>query len=271
MGDCPRPDESGPGFVCFPAGEVCCSWPRLEIFDDINLAVSGFYCQDFNADSVCGDDGSFGGIVEPGERFCMSITLDGGIWNSNYDVYVFIDGPLSGLFSSACGPTIIQGTHGFVFHDGGSGGCPPDCPSECPPDCLPPGCPPSCGGPTIQFDPPGSTILAVSSTGSTLVGCAGLVQVTFTSGASAPLPGVRAGSTPCTATSPPCEPYTGQPGVASCVANPAGCCTPLFAPTTSGGGQALCVRSSAVRVDLNNDGFWDVVVPTATLTDPPCP
>lgn len=130
---------------------------------------------------------------------------------------------------------------------------------------FPPG--PS-GVPRVELEE-GSTILPVSLNGlaSQQVGCFGLVQVGVAS-ASLPVVGVRLLSDPCTVSNPPCEIY--RSAGLTCVANPAACCFPIFAFVPSAPNDVACVRSALLKVDVNGDGFWDVVLPVATVTAPPC-
>jgi len=263
---CPNAGEPGHGYVCFRAGELPGGDLAFSIVDDVQPIVSGVFCQDFNADSVCGDDGSVGGVVEPQQRFCIEGTVASGDWDPFYDAYVLLDGPVSGRPASSACATWAFGTHGFVVHW-------PDCSPSCPPPTSSPlptvTTPPS---PVVQVDPPGATILSVPSGGSgAQVACFGVVQLNLTNGASLPVAGIRSGSAPCwpkTGGTPPCDLYTGKPGVASCWVNPAACCTTVFEFST--GTAIACVKSTFMRIDVQNDGFWDVVLPAAVVTGPPC-
>ena len=126
--------------------------------------------------------------------------------------------------------------------------------------------------PGVEVSAPGDTIAAVPlvTVGQgPIAACMGTVQVTFTNGASVPLPGVRLGSASCSLSNPPCEAYATLPGVTSCGANPLACCTPLYEATV-GTTDFLCVKETFIRIDINDDGIWDLIVPAATVTSPPC-
>lgn len=103
-----------------------------------------------------------------------------------------------------------------------------------------------------------------SGTGS-VVACAGVVQVTFTTGTSLALPAVEPSAGPCTDAQPPCDAYLLlAPAVVSCEANPSLCCTPLYLANTATS-LTLCLFEAKILLDLNHDGYWDVVQPARTL------
>jgi hypothetical protein len=117
-------DETGDGpsfgMACFSSAEVT---PNADgestftIHDDVVETVGALYCQDLNADSICGDDGTLGGVVEPALLFCTEMTITSGSdWDPTALIIIFLDGPISGspLFTS-CG-TASMATHGYVHH-----------------------------------------------------------------------------------------------------------------------------------------------------------
>jgi hypothetical protein len=93
----------------------------VTITDDLISPAGGLYCQDLNADTVCGDDGTIGGVVEPALLFCGSAQFGGTTttaWDQNFEVVIFVDGPIFGspAFSTCGVGTDSMGTHGFVNH-----------------------------------------------------------------------------------------------------------------------------------------------------------
>lgn len=111
-----------PGFVCFPSGHIqpdAGLTASVIIRDELMGAVSGYYCQDLNGDSICGGGGEFD------ERFCAALTLfhvDAGTpevnWNPSFAVRVYVDGPLAGSpLLSPCGSQASVGVIGTVEHD----------------------------------------------------------------------------------------------------------------------------------------------------------
>jgi len=113
-GSCP-----GIGGVMYAAGELlpdAAGETAFSIADDVTTNVGVYYCQDFNDDSLCGDDGTVSGTVESSGYFCGSGTLnDGSVsqnpnWNAAYGVTFFVFGPLN-AFKYQCDP----GIHGFIL------------------------------------------------------------------------------------------------------------------------------------------------------------
>jgi hypothetical protein len=104
----------------------------LTIADDAISPASGVYCQDPNANQICGEapvppDGAI--RLEPRARFCGSVILDSPVdmtaradwstsnWDPAFDVLVFVDAVGNGnpATNSPCG-TVSFTTHGFVNH-----------------------------------------------------------------------------------------------------------------------------------------------------------
>jgi len=117
-GSCP-----GIGGGGYAAGELvpdAAGEAALSIADDLSPAVGAFYCQDFNDDSLCGDDGTVSGTVESAQSFCIDLTLDDGSvsglgnWNTLYGVVIFVDGPILGLPTFSECAALAPGTHGFI-------------------------------------------------------------------------------------------------------------------------------------------------------------
>jgi hypothetical protein len=114
------PDGDGPiggsGGVCWAGGHILpdsLGQATVSLTDDLVSPVGGVYCQDLDANVLCGDEAA----GEPWAEFCGAITITDGVdWVSAGDVTVFINGPILGSpVLSTCG-TVSVGTHGFANH-----------------------------------------------------------------------------------------------------------------------------------------------------------
>lgn len=103
----------------------------LTISDDAISPVSAVYCQDFNANAICGEGNvpPDGNRIEPRTTFCGSVILDSPVdptprpewvtsnWDTEQIILVFISSPGTGNAAvSPCGTLYSGGTHGFVSH-----------------------------------------------------------------------------------------------------------------------------------------------------------
>lgn len=135
------------GGVCLAAGHLSdepVPIQTLTIRDEAVSPVSGFYCQDFDNDAICGEQ-DFAPVVEPGaaqdeglwleargqsaclstlcdidesrSHFCGSVAVEVDVnWDPAYDVFVLIDGPVFGNpLTSPCGQH-SAGVVGSVGH-----------------------------------------------------------------------------------------------------------------------------------------------------------
>jgi len=112
--------SAGIGIICYRAGHIEPGFAgdmTIQIHDDLNTAVGALYCQDANSDAICGND------AEPFHRFCGEETFyvpgSGGsleIWDPFLDVWVYLDGAVSGLPVGSPCATISVAFTGFVQH-----------------------------------------------------------------------------------------------------------------------------------------------------------
>lgn len=114
---CDSADEGRPGVggVCIRAGHVLPDsdgMAQLEVVDTSLLPVSAVYCQDPDANDVCGERD------EPFERFCGEEPLTVGVnWDPELDIWVLADGPVTGnALLSVCHTLVSMGTAGSVYH-----------------------------------------------------------------------------------------------------------------------------------------------------------
>lgn len=127
----PTPD--GQGGVCFASGHIPAVVPpnsppgtrgtaHVSVLDEFVSPTSGFYCQDYNGDALCGDPAA----GEPGILFCGTVTLvdstqgtiGTGNWKPTTDTIIFIDGVLFGsnVFANGCNLQGTLGVKGIVDH-----------------------------------------------------------------------------------------------------------------------------------------------------------
>jgi hypothetical protein len=104
------------GGVCWDGGHIvpdAAGQATLSLTDDLFSPVSGYYCQDVNADTTCGDSAA----GEPSAIFCGALTVtDGSDWSSGGLTMLFADGAVFGNpVLSACG-TLSASVHGFGNH-----------------------------------------------------------------------------------------------------------------------------------------------------------
>lgn len=108
------------GIVCYRGGHITPNangQATISITDSITSPLSGFVCQDLDADDLCGE----GGQLELSVQFCGSATITdvahGDVWVPQAPLLIFIDGPLFGnLLASSCGTTYSGGFAGTVDH-----------------------------------------------------------------------------------------------------------------------------------------------------------
>lgn len=129
-------------------------------------------------------------------------------------------------------------------------------------------------GSLVVIEAAGAEVLAVTSAAasptSTIAACAGTVNVQLATGTTLPLPGVRVGPQACDLSNPPCDAYTGKPGVVSCIGNPIGCCRAFYEHQTATP-EIACLRSSVVHLDANLDGIPEFEQDIVVLDAAPCP
>lgn len=102
-------DGTGVGGACIPPGHIVPGPDGTVTFtidDDVNPLVSGFVCQDVNADAICGDEG------EAAAPICGSATV---ALEPGFEVFVFVDGPIAGSLNT-CGALFSGGVKGTVDH-----------------------------------------------------------------------------------------------------------------------------------------------------------
>lgn len=98
-----------PYHIVYGAGHFTGSPTLISIMDDVNSPVGGFYCQDWDADAICGGSG------EPGILFCGSVEVTTGVdYDPLFDAHIFVDSALT-LFP-VCGLLLGGGTSGSVDH-----------------------------------------------------------------------------------------------------------------------------------------------------------
>lgn len=136
--ECAPDGVGGPGTPSFGGVRFCAGHispdltgqATVSIADDVVNPSSAVYCQDLNANSLCGEQDVISGLrVEPRLHFCAAFTLstpidltpraswDTNNWDPASDVLVFNDSPGTGNpTNSPCGLTYSGATHGFVNH-----------------------------------------------------------------------------------------------------------------------------------------------------------
>jgi hypothetical protein len=114
---CDSSASPGLGGVCIPSGHaapVPGGSNLLEVRDLTTNPVSATYCQDINANGICGDGPDH---ISP---FCNTLILNSGTnWDTSRSFIVRVHGPVFGLPSlNACGDLHVHaGTVGFVSHE----------------------------------------------------------------------------------------------------------------------------------------------------------
>jgi hypothetical protein len=119
-------DVPSVGGTCFAAGHVTpdlSGQNTITIVDSAALVAGGIVCQDLNGDNWCGNDLNGSPGNELGEIFCATKTItdtsNGGLWDPSADTWVFVFGPILGVFDIpngiACG-TFSASTSGEVVH-----------------------------------------------------------------------------------------------------------------------------------------------------------
>jgi hypothetical protein len=123
------------GAIRFCAGHLVpnvAGQATLSISDDLISPTSGVYCQDLNANALCGERDPVTNIAtEPRKLVCNSVVLSTPIdltpriswdtknWSPANDVLLFVHGQGNGnvVANTPCvGSVVSGGTHGFINH-----------------------------------------------------------------------------------------------------------------------------------------------------------